>query len=219
MNDERTITAIKNRNEAAINEVITKYSKLLWAVAGAVLNNMGSTQDVEECVADTFIYLWEHPDKYDPQRGKLKTWLSIVARTQAVNRCREISKRNTISLENTDFIDQLGVVDNILEAETRKSLIAAVNALGEPDREILIRRYSSCASRKELNSGNNSCRGLSIPFPHVPLVASRSSIFMLPALRSIVDCLKGGVHLPSSVMNSSLCEGKYVSYPFLLQNS
>ena len=74
MNDERTITAIKNRNEAAINEVITKYSKLLWAVAGAVLNNMGSTQDVEECVADTFIYLWEHPDKYDPQRGKLKTW-------------------------------------------------------------------------------------------------------------------------------------------------
>lgn len=90
MNDERTITAIKNRNEAAINEVITKYSKLLWAVAGAVLNNMGSTQDVEECVADTFIYLWEHPDKYDPQRGKLKTWLSIVARTQAVNRCREI---------------------------------------------------------------------------------------------------------------------------------
>ena len=40
MNDERTITAIKNRNEAAINEVITKYSKLLWAVAGAVLNNM-----------------------------------------------------------------------------------------------------------------------------------------------------------------------------------
>ena len=95
MNDERMITAIKNRSEAAINEVIKKYSKLLWSVAGAVLNNMGSTQDVEECVADTFIYLWEHPDKYDPQRGKLKTWLSIVARTQAVNRCREISKRNT----------------------------------------------------------------------------------------------------------------------------
>ena len=154
MNDERTITAIKNRNEAAINEVITKYSKLLWAVAGAVLNNMGSTQDVEECVADTFIYLWEHPDKYDPQRGKLKTWLSIVARTQAVNRCREISKRNTISLENTDFIDQLGVVDNILEAETRKSLIAAVNALGEPDREILIRRYDDKDGKRQYEWGH-----------------------------------------------------------------
>lgn len=150
MNDERTITAIRNRNEAAINEVITKYSKLLWSVAGAVLNKMGSTQDVEECVADTFIYLWEHPDKYAPQRGKLKTWLSIVARTQAVNRCREISKRNTISLEDTDFIAQLGVVDNILESENRRSLLASVNALGEPDREILIRRYYYDQKPKEI---------------------------------------------------------------------
>ena len=141
MNDERMITAIKNRSEAAIDEVITKYAKLLWSVAGAVLHNIGSTQDVEECVADAFIYLWEHPEKYNPQRGKLKTWLSIVARTQAVNRCREIAKRNIVPLEDTDFIDQLGIVDTVLEAETRRALLAAVNALGEPDREILIRRY------------------------------------------------------------------------------
>lgn len=150
LNDERTITAIRNRNEAAINEVITKYSKLLWSVAGAVLTNIGSTQDVEECVADTFIYLWEHPDKYDPQRGKLKTWLSIIARTQAVNRCREIAKQNIIPLEESDFVDQLGIVDTFLEAETRRALLAAVNALGEPDREILIRRYYYDQKPKEI---------------------------------------------------------------------
>lgn len=150
MNDERTITAIRNRNEAAINEVITKYSKLLWSVAGAVLNNMGSTQDVEECVADTFIYLWEHPEKYNSQRGKLKTWLSIIARTQAANRCREIAKQNIIPLEESDFVDQLGIVDTFLEAETRRALLAAVNALGEPDREILIRRYYYDQKPKEI---------------------------------------------------------------------
>ena len=144
------ITAIKNRSEAAIDEVITKYSKLLWSVAGAVLNNIGSTQDVEECVADAFIYLWEHPEKYNPQRGKLKTWLSVIARTQAVNRCREIAKRNIVPLEDTDFIDQLGIVDTFLEAETRRALLAAVNALGEPDREILIRRYYYDQKPKEI---------------------------------------------------------------------
>ena len=150
MNDERLITAIKNRSEAAIDEVITKYSKLLWSVAGAVLNNIGSTQDVEECVADTFIYLWEHPEKYNSQRGKLKTWLSIVARTRAANRCRELAKRNTVPFGDTDFIDQLGIVDPLLEAETRRALLAAVNALGEPDREILIRRYYYDQKPKEI---------------------------------------------------------------------
>lgn len=141
MSDERTISAIRHRDEAAIGEVIKKYSKLLWSVSSAVLSCIGSTQDIEECVADTFIYLWEHPDKYNPGRGKLKTWLSIIARTQAINRCREITRRDTVPLEDTDFIDHLGVIDDILKEETRRTLIATINALGEPDREILIRRY------------------------------------------------------------------------------
>lgn len=150
LNDEKIITAIKKRNEATINEIITKYSKLLWSVAEAVLSHVGSVQDVEECVADTFIYLWEHPEKFDHQRGKLKTWLSIVARTQAVNRYREITKRNTLPLEDADFVDQLDVADSVLEVETRQALLAAVNALGEPDREILIRRYYYNQKPKEI---------------------------------------------------------------------
>ena len=150
LNDEKIITAIKNRSEAAINEIITKYSKLLWSVAEAVLSHIGSVQDVEECVADTFIYLWEHPEKFDHQRGKLKTWLSIVARTQAVNRYREITKRNTLPLEDTDFVDQLDVADAVLEVETRQALLAAVNALCEPEREILIRRYYYDQKPKEI---------------------------------------------------------------------
>ena len=150
MNDERTILAIRKREADAINEVIKKYSKLLWSVSGAILNNIGATQDVEECLADTFIYLWEHPDKYDPGRGRLKTWLSIVARTQAVNRCREIAKRNTVPLEETDFINHIGIVHDILKEETRRTLLAAINALGEPDREILIRRYYYEQKPKEI---------------------------------------------------------------------
>ena len=141
MNDEKTIQAIRMRNEKVIGEVIKAYSRLLWSVAGAVLNNIGSVQDMEECVADTFIYLWEPPEKYNPSRGKLKTWLSIIARTQAVNRCREITKRNTVSLEDTNLPDCLGIVEGIMRKEAKQTLLAAVNALGEPDREILLRRY------------------------------------------------------------------------------
>ncbi|MGI5962588.1 MAG: sigma-70 family RNA polymerase sigma factor [Lawsonibacter sp.] len=150
MNDEKMITAIRNRSEPAINEAINKYSKLLWYVAGAVLNHIGSVQDVEECVADTFIYLWENPHKFDSRRGKLKTWLSIIVRTKAIDRCREIAKTSTISLEDTLLTDSLGIVDGVVLEETRCVLIAAVNALGEPDREILVRRYYYDQKPKEI---------------------------------------------------------------------
>ncbi|MBQ8831521.1 MAG: sigma-70 family RNA polymerase sigma factor [Oscillospiraceae bacterium] len=150
MNDEKIIKSIINRDEAAVNEVIIKYSKLLWKVAGTVLNNIGTHQDVEECVADTFIYLWENPAKFDPQRGKLRTWLCVIARTQAVNRCREIAKRNTVSLEEAAWATYVGVIDGVLKEEARKTLFAAINALGELEREILIRRYYYEQKPKEI---------------------------------------------------------------------
>ena len=140
MNDEKVMSAIRARNEAAIHDVITRYSKLLWSVSSAVLHRTGSAQDVEECVADTFIYLWEHPDKYDPQRGRLKTWLAIVARTQAANRCRELARRSTVPLDETALIDSLGLAEAVLREEARQTLLTAVDALGEPDRDILLRR-------------------------------------------------------------------------------
>ena len=144
------LIAIRNRSEGAINETIDKYSKLLWSIIGKVLNNIGSVQDIEECVADTFIYLWENPHKFDPSRGKLKSWLSIIARTKAIDRCREIAKTRTISLESTILVSDLGIVDDMIQEETRRVLIAAVNALGEPDREILVRRYYYEQKPKEI---------------------------------------------------------------------
>lgn len=47
-------------------------------------------------------------------------------------------------------MDHLGIIDDILKEETRCALIAAINALGEPEREILIRRYYYEQKPKEI---------------------------------------------------------------------
>lgn len=141
MKDEAVVIAIGNRDEDAMNDVINKYSRLLWPIVSAVLKNVGSEQDVEEVVADAFIFLWEHPGKFDPKRGTLKSLLCIVARSRAIDRYREISRRSTVPLEETVLADRFGMQEALLREETRRELLAAVNALGEPGREILVRRY------------------------------------------------------------------------------
>lgn len=142
MSDEKLIRAIRDRDEAAIARVIETYSKLLWSAARAVLKDIGSTQDVEECVADTFIYLWRCPEKYDPERGSLKTWLSIVARTKALDRCRELNRRTALPLEEAALVRTLDLPeDNLLREDARQALQTAIDRLDEPDREILLRRY------------------------------------------------------------------------------
>ena len=141
MREEKLRAALLNREERVLERIIDKYSRLLWKVAAAVLENAGSEQDVEECVADAFIYLWEHPEKFRPERGSLKSLLCILVRSRAIDRYRLLVKRDVLPLEEAVLTETAGMQEVLLARETRKELVAAVNALGEPGREILIRRY------------------------------------------------------------------------------
>ena len=150
MQDKKLAAELEKRNEAAMSRLIDQYAKLLWSVAGAVLHGVGTAQDVEECVADVFIYLWEDPRRYDPQRGTLKSWLAMVARSKAIDRWRELSARSAVPWDEVFLTGETDTVDSVMEEETRRALIAAVNALGEPDREILVRRYYYGQKPKEI---------------------------------------------------------------------
>lgn len=141
MNDRKIAAAIKQGDEAAISQVINKYSRLLWPIVSAVLSKVGSVEDVEECVADTFIYLWQNPDKFDPERGKLKTWLCIVARSKATDLYRKLSRQNELSLDALSAPADLDLTELLVVEENRQTLTEALNALAEKERELLLRRY------------------------------------------------------------------------------
>lgn len=150
MREDAVIAAIRKRDGTVMEYVIQKYSRLLWPIASAVLKNAGSEQDVEECVADAFIYLWEHPESLDVQRGSLKSLLCILARSRAIDRYRQITRHATVPLEEAVLSSSLGMQEQMLQEETRRELLAAVNALGEPNREILVRRYYYSQKPKEI---------------------------------------------------------------------
>lgn len=141
MRDESIIAGIKNHEEQSIRYVMEKYTKLLWTVASAVLSNVGSDQDIEECVADVFIALWKNPEKYDPQRGSLKSWLCIVTRSRAIDYYRILSRNRTLSINDIMLISRMNVLDYVIAEEERQDLADAINALADYEKDILIRRY------------------------------------------------------------------------------
>ena len=142
MNDKEIISAIAGGNEQMLGFAVKRYSKLLWKTAAPILVNAASAEDVEECVADVFIYLWEHPEKYDAQKGKLSSWLAMIARSKAIDRYRREVKKREISIEEMTA-EGLKTAENYQHGENGKNeiLISCLRRLGETEKELIIRRY------------------------------------------------------------------------------
>ncbi len=140
LNDQKIISAIIKRDERMLAFVVQKYSKLLWKIVASILLNVSSVQEVEECVADVFIFLWQYPEKYNPDKAKLSSWLSMIARSKAVDRYRSLIKRKEISLEET-IIESLGYAEVKTSDEDKEELLFYIAELDEKEKELIVRRY------------------------------------------------------------------------------
>lgn len=141
MQDAKLIEKIKHGDEAAMDIIINQYARLLWTIADAILEKVGTIQDVEECVADVFIYLWQHTENYHPEKGKLKVWLSIIARSRAINRYRQLCKHPTLPFHDEQLLLALEIPQPDQEIVQKDFLISALHTLSEEEQDILIRRY------------------------------------------------------------------------------
>ena len=141
LSDEKLIKAIRNHDQEAMARLITKYSKLLWKVVGHILQSAATVQDMEECIADTFIDLWRYPEKYDAGRGSLESYLALVARSKAIDRYRERTRHIELQLEETLLDKRSDPAQMMIAQEAKESLAAALRSMGTLEREILLRRY------------------------------------------------------------------------------
>lgn len=140
MNDKKIISAIIDRDEQMLAFVVRKYSKLLWKIAASILINAASVQDVEECIADVFIYLWQYPEKYNPNKARLSSWLSLLARSRAIDRYRQIIKKRELPMEEI-VTESLRHTELIVVDKEKEKLLSCMEKLDEKEKELIIRRY------------------------------------------------------------------------------
>ena len=151
MTEKQMLKGLVTGDERALDDAISSYSRLLWSIALAVLRNIGTKEDMEECVADAFIQLWKSSASLSESGGSVKSWLCVAVKSRAIDRYRKIVQKSEIALDEQLASCRSGIVDQTLDAVLQRELIAAIHALGEPDREIILRRFYYRQKPKEIS--------------------------------------------------------------------
>ena len=142
MNDSAILDLLWSRDEMAIDALSTRFGTRLLHMAESIL---GSSQDAEEVVNDTYLALWNAipPAKPDP----LEAYIYKVGRNIALKHLRHNSaiKRDpgyTLCLEE---LAQVLPDDSLEETVDARLLGQAINrfldTLSQKDRVLFVRRY------------------------------------------------------------------------------
>ena len=138
MDETKALDRLQKGDERALEWFVKRYTPYVGAVVWAVIGGHLSVQDGEEIAADVFMALWRNREKVRP--GAVKGYLGAIARNRAIDRLRRTSDLPELEYDELDGAVE-GPEGGVLAKEERRMLLAAVDALGEPDREIFLRRY------------------------------------------------------------------------------
>lgn len=89
--DAILVVAIGRWSQEALAEAYRRHAGAVFALARRLLAERALA---EEVVQEVFLRLWHHPDKFDPDRGSLRSYLLAQTHGRAVDLLRsEVSRR------------------------------------------------------------------------------------------------------------------------------
>lgn len=145
LDDEAIVTLFLTRDESAIAETDRRYGRYCLYIARHIL---GSREDAEETVNDTFLKAWNSIPPAQP--NPLKAFLGRLTRQLSINRleARSAAKRGggeyALSLDELEdcIPDAANNGEDIPDASAlRDSLDRFLRTLSDEDRALFLQRY------------------------------------------------------------------------------
>lgn len=142
---EGIVRLFLERNEQAIEECRTRYSRYLREIA---LRILGNREDAEECESDTYLDAWNSIPPNEPE--DLKTYLGKLARRNSIDRLR---RENAVKRGGSEYalsLDELAecVTDDedptaseVDGRELERMIDGFLRTLPDTERRIFLRRY------------------------------------------------------------------------------
>lgn len=154
VSDEKLIHVLYNNPEKGLEILMKNYIGLVYTIVYNQLSNILSNEDIEECVSDIFFEIFKHKDRIDLNKGSIKGFLAVVSKRKAIDLYRKYKNENKIKvpIDTIDIANNCDDISTSISIEERNDiLLKTIKSLGEPDSEIMIRKYYFRQSSKDIS--------------------------------------------------------------------
>lgn len=140
MGDAALVFAIARYEQAALAEAYRRHGGAVHGLAKRLLLEDGAA---EEVVQEIFLRLWKQPDRFDPDRGSLRSFLLAQSHGRAVDMIRsEESRRNREERDaRRTAVGDYDLESEVWDLEVSDKISGALGALPEEQRSAIVLAY------------------------------------------------------------------------------
>jgi RNA polymerase sigma-70 factor (ECF subfamily) len=139
--DAELMSAMSQGQQDALREVYDRYADACFSLARRVLNDRTLA---EEVVQELFVRLWRAPERFEPARGSLRSFLLAQTHGRSVDALRaEVARRNREEREarrGTAPVDD-GLEREVLDLAESEAIRTALATLSEGERDAIELAY------------------------------------------------------------------------------
>ena len=144
--DEQLLTRMKNGDSSAL-EIF--YDRHAPRILGMLVRMLPSRGDADDVLQEVFWQVWRRAEKYDKSRGKPITWLSIIARYQAIDWLRRY--KSTVNTETSPELTSSDQPNEALEkAESAQLVKELLNKLPDEQKTAVCLSYYDGIGHQEI---------------------------------------------------------------------
>ena len=138
--DAALVVSIGRYHEDALAEVYRRHAGAVFALARRLLSDKALA---EEIVQEVFLRLWNDPDRFDPDRGSLRSYLLAQCHGRSVDLIRSESSRRRREERELTLAAESGydLEHEVWDMAVADRVKASVKGLPEGEREAILLAY------------------------------------------------------------------------------